>query len=675
VEKSVPVEALIDRLLGAVGVADATPLRLPLAPRSPAEQTAYITDSDVLAEHLERFREVFDQAAIGMATMTLTGTLVRVNSALAALLGRATDELLGHSYADFVGAERDEVVDGLEELQRKPVDLVQVEHGAPAITGDRRLLATMAPVRDSLGRALYLFLQVQDVTAERQALEELRMSEARFRLLVDTVEDYAIFMLTPEGRIASWNAGAQRTKGYTAEEIIGQHFSVFYPEEPRRVGHPEHELEVALREGRYAEEGWRIRKDGSRFWASVVITTVRDPDGRHLGFAKVTRDITARREADERLRQSEQRFRLLVDAVEDYALFMLTPDGVVASWNSGAQRINGYTADEVIGRHFRMFYPPEVAVSGHCEHELDVALHQGHYEEEGVRIRKDGTVFWASVGITPVFDASGEHLGYAKITRDTTERRRLEEEREQAVHALASANAELESLNQRLQRAAEDQAQFLAVTAHELRTPVGVLGGSAEMLAQHWDQLEESERAELLAGMSSSSLRLRRLLEDLLTASRLQNSALAMRNDQVLVAELVSDAVGTARRTHPDAELIVDVAPDLAVFGDRDRLAQALENLVGNGLRHGHPPVLVTASSVGDTVEIRVSDQGKGVAEGVRPRLFERFATGLSRGGTGLGLFIVRELARAHGGDAMYEPGTGADRAGAFVIRLPAARN
>jgi signal transduction histidine kinase len=326
-----------------------------------------------------------------------------------------------------------------------------------------------------------------------------------------------------------------------------------------------------------------------------------------------------------------------------------------------------------VGQHFRVFYPPELQASRHPEHELEVALREGHYEEEGWRVRKDGSRFWANVLITAVFNESGEHVGFAKVTRDTSERRRLEQEREHAVAALAAANEKLEALNSRLQQAADDQAQFLAVTAHELRTPIGVLGGSADTLSKHWPDLTDEERRELLDAMGSSTGRLRRLIADLLTASRLQSSALRIQPAPIRVQDVVSDAVATVESTSPGVGIIVEGASDAVVHGDRDRLAQALDNLLANGLRHGTAPVTVAVHEAGDTVELRVTDQGKGVDPGMQSRLFERFATGHGRGGTGLGLFIVRELARAHGGDAFYEHGTPERPSGAFVIRLPVA--
>ena len=535
IEKSVPVDALLARLLEL--------LERPTAARRQSSGAVVSVDQEVLDEHLERFREVFEEAAIGMATMTLTGRVVRANRALASLVGVAADDLVGTFYGDLTDEEGRRVTEALEDIQSRSLDLAGLEHGLAGERGGRSVRATLAPVRDSGGRPLYLFLQVQDITAERAALDELRESEERFRMLVEAVEDYAIFMLDPTGHIVSWNSGAQRSKLYTAEEIIGQHFRVFYPPEVAERGHPEYELEVALREGHYEEEGWRVRKDGSRFWANVLITAV--------------------------------------------------------------------------------------------------------------------------------FNKAGEHVGFAKVTRDTSERRRLEQDRETAVRALAAANEELELLNQRLREAADDQSQFLAVTAHELRTPIGVLGGSAEMLSKHWAELQDDERRDLLATMRSSTLRLRRLLQDLLTASRLQSSALEVQKTPVTISDVVADSLATVQSTHPDAQVSFVGDPALTVEGDRDRLAQAVDNLVTNALRHGMSPVTVDTEADDATVTILVSDSGAGVPAAMQPRLFERFATGQGRGGTGLGLFIVRELAHAHGGDAFYDPPGPAHPAGRFCVRLP----
>ncbi|MCC8250419.1 PAS domain-containing sensor histidine kinase [Saccharothrix luteola] len=251
-------------------------------------------------------------------------------------------------------------------------------------------------------------------------------AEDAYRLLVDSVIDYAIFMLDPTGRVISWNAGAERIKGYSAEDIIGKHFSTFYPPEDLDARKPWYELEVAAEVGRFEDEGWRLRKDGSRFWANVIITALFEKSGRLRGFAKVTRDMTERMRAEEALRASEERFRLLVQGVIDYAIFMLDPTGRVISWNAGAERIKGYSAEEIVGEHFSTFYPPEDLVARKPWRELEVAAEVGRFEDEGWRLRKDGSRFWANVIITALTDAAGRLRGFAKVTRDMTEHRRVE---------------------------------------------------------------------------------------------------------------------------------------------------------------------------------------------------------------------------------------------------------
>jgi PAS domain S-box-containing protein len=262
-----------------------------------------------------------------------------------------------------------------------------------------------------------------DTTEVQQSEETLQRYKENLRLMISEVKDYAIFLLDSSGVVTTWNEGAERIKGYTAKEIIGKNFSEFYTPEAVANGQPLQELSIAKAMGRYQEEGWRVRKDGSRFWADVVITALRDEAGQLRGFGKVTRDITERKSAEEALRFSEENLRLMISEVKDYAIFLLDPSGVVTTWNEGAERIKGYTAKEIIGKNFSEFYPPEAVASGQPLQELNIAKTMGRYQEEGWRVRKDGSRFWADVVITALRDETGRLRGFGKVTRNLTERR------------------------------------------------------------------------------------------------------------------------------------------------------------------------------------------------------------------------------------------------------------
>ncbi|SFB89060.1 PAS/PAC sensor hybrid histidine kinase [Nocardioides terrae] len=368
----------------------------------------------------------------------------------------------------------------------------------------------------------------------------------------------------------------------------------------------------------------------------VTLAPVRDSQGQPLYVFAQVEDISAQRRVENELRQSEERFRLLVTAVRDYAIFMLDPDGQVMSWNAGARRIKGYAASEIVGRHFRVFYPSEEQASGHPEHNLELALRLGSYAEEGWRVRKDGSRFWASVVITAVHDERGRHVGFSKVTRDQTSQ----------------------------QEAIEQRAHLLAVTAHELRSPAAAIEGAATLLAHDQENLDDEHRARLLGAISASAHRLHRLAADLGAASRLQSDTLALVSEDVSLQRLLGSAVERAAAADPGLEISAD-ADDVTFTGDPARLGQAVDNLLDNAVRHGRMPVTLTGRLTGSRVTIAVRDAGAGVDEVVASRLFERFASG-PRGGTGLGLYLVREIARRHGGEATYEaPGT-------FVIDLPA---
>ncbi len=379
----------------------------------------------------ERFRSFVDAVEdYALLMLDINGRVISWNAGAERIKGYKAEEIVGKHFSCCYLPEAIAKGHPEEELRIAAKEGRYAERGWRIRKDGSRFLAevVLTAIRNESG-ALSGFAKVtRDVTHSQEAEDDLRASEQRFRLFVDAVEDYALLMLDVNGRVISWNAGAERIKGYKAEEIIGKHFSCFYLPEAIAKGHPEEELRIAAKEGRYAERGWRIRKDGSRFLAEVVLTAIRNESGALSGFAKVTRDVTHSQEAEDDLRASEQRFRLFVDAVEDYALLMLDVNGKVISWNAGAERIKGYKADEIIGKHFSCFYLPEAITKGHPREELRIAAEVGRYAEEGWRVRKDGSRFLAEVIITAIHNNTGTLCGFAKVTRDVTESRQAEQE-------------------------------------------------------------------------------------------------------------------------------------------------------------------------------------------------------------------------------------------------------
>ena len=480
--------------------------------------------------------------------------------------------------------------------------------------------------------------------------------EDPFRRLVEGARDYAIFLLDPEGRVLSWNSGAQRIKGYDRADIIGQHFSRFYTAEAVARRWPQHELAVARDQGRFEDEGWRVRKDGSRFWANVVITAMRDERGVLRAYSKITRDLTERRRAEESLRHSEERFRLLVDAVKDYAIFMLDPEGRVMSWNAGAERIKGYAAHEIIGKHFSVFYPEDARRKKWPEQELVNARAHGRFEDEGPRVRKDGSAFWANVVLTAMFERDGTLRGYAKVTRDLTDQRRVE--------ALEEANRKTN--------------EFLAMLAHELRNPLAPIANALKLLSR----TPTSDPTELWVRevLERQTAQMSRLVDDLLDVSRVTRSAMVLDRKPLDARKSLRNALDAARQWVEEGghRLTLAIAEErLEIDGDEVRLNQVFENLLHNATKYtpAGGEIHVGARREGDEAVVSVRDSGVGMAPELIESAFEIFKQGsqsLDRphGGLGVGLTLVQRLVQLHGGsvEAKSEgPGCGSE----FIVRLP----
>ncbi len=490
----------------------------------------------------------------------------------------------------------------------------------------------------------------------------------RFRLLIDAVVDYAIFMLDLDGKVVTWSAGAERINGYTREEMAGQPLDRLFTEEDRRHGAPRHALEVARREGRFESEGWRVRKDGSHYWALAVVEAIRDESGRVAGFAKVTRDISERHAAQEALGESERRFRLLVNAVVDYAIYMLDPDGIVTQWNPGAERIKGYTAAEITGRHFSCFYTEEDRRDGLPARALETARREGRYEAEGWRLRKDGTRFWANVVIDTVRDDAGEFVGFAKITRDLTERRHQQRRLEQTREALHQAQ-KMEALGQLTGGVAHDFNNILAAVMNNLELARRDAAGSADF-SRHLD-------AALQAAQNGAGL-----VQQMLVFARKQ----PLRPQPVDANAAVQSVATLLRHTCPE-NIDVVIALDPAapwVTADPHQLQTALLNVALNA-RDAMPAggtlrLATTADSRppeagperGPFACISVLDTGAGMKPDVLQHALEPFFTTKEIGkGTGLGLSMVYGTVRQLGGEVVLESTVG--RGTVVRLYLPVA--
>lgn len=503
-------------------------------------------------------------------------------------------------------------------------------------------------------------------------------------MLVDAIEDYAIFLLGPTGDIRSWNKGAERTMGYKADEVIGSSFSRFYGPEDLQARKPEMELETAGREGRIEDEGWRVRKDGSLFWANTVITSLRNDHGEVIGFAKVTRDLTRRREADEELRQSEEVFRLLVSSVKEYAIFLLDPDGRISTWNAGAQRIKGYTQDEIIGKHFSVFYSDEDIENRKPERELEAAKRDGSVEDEGWRIRKDGTRFWANVVITAVYDRTNRLRGFAKVTRDMTERRHAEDiqralfEQREARMIAEEERRRAEQSWLAAQEANRAKDQFLMTLSHELRTPMTSILGWSRLLTTM--SPHDPAFRDAIAAIGRSAELQARLIDDVLDVSRIVSGKLQLNVTEVDLAHLLATSLDTVRLSAAAKHITLATAfdPQLgSISGDETRLQQVIWNLLTNAVKFTPRSGTVTlkAEHRPEGVRITVSDTGEGISPAFLPHIFEPFrqaenASTRVHGGLGLGLSIVRYLVEAHGG-TIEAWSAGLGKGSTFSVTLP----
>ena len=620
------------------------PGTLSMTPR-PSAPISFDTD----AERLHLLVDAVTDYAIYM--LDRDGFVVSWNTGAERLKGYMSAEIIGEHYSRFFTAEDQERNLPAEVLRRATDD------GRHGIEGWRVrkdgtrfwVQATIHKVHDKAGRHIGFAKVARDLTRQREAQEALLESERRFRILVQGVTDYAIYMLDPSGIVTNWNAGAERIKGYTADEIVGQHISRFFSWEDRTAGLPARGLATAAIEGRYEGEGWRIRKDGTRFWATVVIDAIHDEAGKLIGFAKITRDITEQRQQQEHLRESERQFRLLVNGVTDYALYMLDLNGIVTNWNVGAQRIKGYTGAEIVGQHFSKFYTESDRAAGLPAHALHTAATHGRFEADGRRVRKDGSIFWANVIIDPIKDEKGKLIGFSKITRDITER----QEAQKAIEATRAQVAQVQKM--------EALGQLTGGVAHDFNNLLMIVSSYIpaikKLAANDAKGMRAAEAIELAARRGAT------LTRQLLSFSRRQS----LNPEVIKLGEIVEAARPILTSVlGVSVTCVTTILPDVwPIRVDVSELELAVINLIVNArdaMNHGGTVSLaaenvrlgpgdVDAGLEGDFVALTIADTGHGIPPDILAKVFDPFFTTKEIGkGTGLGLSQVHGFVHQSGG-------------------------
>ena len=589
------------------------------------------------------------------------------NPAATAITGYSADELLNQSLSLFYSDGNDSTKSGYELSQALKKGKYMSE-GWRIKKGEARFWGEilLSPVYDEKNTLAGYSCIIRDISEKKQLELELRKNEERYHLMVEGVKDYAIFMLDANGYIQTWNDGAKRIKGYNSNEIIGKHFSIFYRAEDLENKKPERELTIAIKEGRYEEDGWRVKKNGSVFWANVVLTALYSEQNKLIGFSKLTRDLTERKRKEEELQQSEERYRSLVEQVTDYGIFMLDEKGRIASWNEGARRIKGYNADEIIGKYFAIFYPEEDILNGKPAYELKVARAEGKFEEEGWRLKKDGSRFWANVVITAVYNKQGILVGFSKVTRDLTERKKSERELRDSYDSYRKLAHELRVTNTELSHANEELEQFTSIVSHDLQEPVRTIKSFLTLIDIKLDQVQSADLKLYINKALNAAGRMKELIQNLLHYSQLSKDEIT--REEVNVALLFNEALKNLESSVDASKAQITIENEVdTIYGDRVQLVQLIQNLVSNALKFTSsetPQIKIKCTKEDGHVKFAVSDNGIGIARGDLNKVFEifrRLNTAKEYPGTGIGLAICKKIVDRHQGKIWPEskPGKG----------------
>ena len=598
-----------------------------------------------LRESEERFRSLVSQVQdYAIIALDPSGTIRSWNAGAAALKGYTEDQAVGRSFTMFYG--EDDRRDGLpQQLLTRAAAHGSVEHQGWRVRRDGTRFwgdVVLTALRDDEGVLTGFSKVTRDLTEQHQLQEELASSEERFRTLVSQVQDYAIIALDAGGTIRSWNAGAEAVKGYSAAQAVGRSFTMFYSPEDRRDGLPGRLLEQAARDGRVQHSGWRLRRDGSRFWGDVVITALRDEQGTLVGYSKVTRDRTEQHALEGRLRESEARFRTLVANVVDYAIVALDEQGRVATWNAGAQRVHGHAESEVRGASYAVFCTPEERAEGVPDALLATARREGRVETTGWRVRSDGSRFWANVVMTALVGDDGRASGFAVVTRDMSDIKRLE----------------------------TVQDSFYATFEHDFRSPVTAIRGFASLLREQ----EVPGFDHYLARIEDNADTLLAMILDLVEFARLRSGDTPLTMEPADLAALAAPWVSGLPHVN-DRRIRVETVGPVPVTIDKVALGRVVTNLVANALKYSEPDteVLVRVGTERGEAVLTVTDHGRGIAPEDLRTIFDEFQRGRlaeDDGGTGLGLASAKKLVTLHGGRISCRSGLGAGTTMTVVLPL-----
>jgi PAS domain S-box-containing protein len=675
-------------------------------PVDQTEKVHSLQENDYSREDI--FNEIQDYAII---MMDVKGNITSWNKGATKIKGYTAKEIIGKNYRIFYTREDKQLnlSEKLLEVARKKgrtsYEGWRVRKDGTRFWGSMTLTA----LHDAQGKIKGYLKVTRDLTDKKIAedslsnfIEELKLknealreSEEKYHNMVAEVSDYAIILLDRHGKILDWNKGAEKLKGYSSGEIVGKNFRLFYAKSDKDQKLPERLLAEAEKRGSVIHEGWRIRKDGKRFWGNVTITALHDQKGRVIGFSKVTRDLTERkiaedkvgnlieelRQANDQLRESEQQYQKMISEVQDYAIILLDTEGNIQNWNNGAQLIKGYAPKEIVGKNFRIFYCKEDRAKQLPEQLIAEAALSGKVTHEGWRLRKDGTKFWGSVVITALHNSARQVIGFSKVTRDLTERKAYED-------SLKASAAQLDLKNKSLERLNGELASFTNVASHDLKEPIRKIRIFAKKIK---DLLNDQTQVDGYADkIIDSSLRMQHLIEALLSFSQATEGSGQM--EDVNLNEIVATVKSDLEILITEKKASVQTNKLPVVKGIPHQMHQVFLNLISNALKFSKPdeaPVIsiearrIKGPDIPGEIpdggnryyQISVKDNGIGFEAQHSSKIFNAFYrlhTKEAYNGTGLGLAIVKKIIQNHNGliTTDSEPGRGS----VFNIYLPFGR-